>query len=84
MDKNIEALEQGYKDLIELEDHPTFRKWRDATEAVFMKEIDLAKENCLNLDEANLKALILYEAKIKRLFGAFRDAKELQKVEKET
>ena len=74
-------LEEGYKTLLELESSPTFRKWRDDTEKAFMFEIEQAKANCFTLDEATLKALILYESKIKIFFEAFRTAQELKKQE---
>ena len=46
-----------------------------------MFEIEQAKANCFTLDEATLKALILYESKIKIFFEAFRTAQELKKQE---
>lgn len=46
-----------------------------------MFEIEQAKANCLTLDEATLKGLILYESKIKLFFEAFRTAQELKKQE---
>lgn len=70
----MEELDRGYKMLLELEDNQTFRQWRDEAEAAFLTEIEQAKATALTLDEANLKALILYESKIKGLFNAFKAA----------
>ena len=76
-----ELLEAQYNRLLELEANPVFRQWRDEAEASFLNEIESAKLSVLTMSEADVKALILYEAKIKPLFSSFRAAVEMRSQE---
>ena len=58
------------KELVKLE---SFRTWRDVYILPELEEIDKAKSQVLSLSEADIKALILYESKIKYLFNRLFD-----------
>jgi hypothetical protein len=64
-----------------LESNPDFRQLRDELEEAFIQEIDAAKLGVLTMDEANVKALLLYEAKIKAFFASFKSAQKMKNEE---
>lgn len=57
------------KQLKELAKLEAFQIWRDYYVKPELEEIEKAKTQVLSLSEADVKALILYEGKIKYLFN---------------
>jgi len=76
-----ELLEAQYNRLLELEDNPTFRDWRSTAEKSFLQEVENLKLSVLTMKEADVKALILYEARIKAMFDSFKIAVKNRKEE---
>lgn len=65
---------------------PEFKVWRDQVCLLELDNIEDMKMNALALSEADIKAVILYELKIKTLFkkcfDVAKDSEELEKEEK--
>ena len=64
--KELEGQNKLLKLLSELKE---FRVWRDNYILPELEEIELTKTKVMTMTEAEIKALILYEAKIKYLFN---------------
>ena len=62
-------LDNQKKLLKELNEFPAFMTWRDSYVLPELETIEVAKTKVLEMSEAEIKALILYEAKIKYLFN---------------
>jgi len=61
-------LDNEAKLLKELNEFHAFKVWRDSYVLPELEVIETAKTKVLEMSEAEIKALILYEAKIKYLF----------------
>jgi len=68
-DDQQKELDNQAKLLKELNEFQPFKVWRDSYVLPELETIEVAKTKVLEMSEAEIKALILYEAKIKYLFN---------------
>ena len=69
----LKELEGQNKLLKILGESKEFRVWRDNYVLPELEQIETAKTKVLEMSEAEIKALVLYEAKIKYLFNKMFD-----------
>ena len=68
MDEQEKIVDQN-KQLKALNEIQEFRAWRDSYVLPELEQIEIAKAKVMEMTEAEIKAIILYEQKIKYLFN---------------
>jgi len=81
-DFKIDDYEKSNKLLLKLQALEEFQLWKDTVVGPELTNIEVAKQGILKLTEAEAKALILYEMKIKSMFDViFKVAQETKDTE---
>jgi hypothetical protein len=69
--------------LLTLDRNEAFKVWRDRVCLPILEQIDYQKRSVVEMSEANLKALIMYENLVKELFKKlFENVREIEKNER--
>ena len=77
-------LEQINSHLLKLDRLEEFRTWRDKVVCPILRQVKNEKRKALEMSEANLKAIVMYENFLEELFSKiFEDVRVIDRIEQE-